>query len=229
LLLKIEAGSRQIDLDQTWQNYKSNLAELYSICGIRDTQTVSIDSLNLNINESSSGSNFLTQFILDSLSASSQQEVFETKYYPKVDIFFNAGLNAVELNDIQRKFGFSAGLNFSLPILDGNQSDITRQQTYLSEQIISQNKKYLESSISLKRLDSENRIKSLKKNIDQLKNQIDDYKKLLNISKSQLQQGNLTMLDYLTLIKNYMDLQKSSITTEINYQLEISNYNYWNW
>ena len=40
LLLKIEIKSRQIELEQTWQNYESSLMQLYSVCGIRDTQTV---------------------------------------------------------------------------------------------------------------------------------------------------------------------------------------------
>jgi outer membrane protein TolC len=229
LLLKIELKTRKIDLEQTWQNYKSGLAELYSTCGIRDTQTVRIDSVNLNMTKVHSQSNFLTQYYLDSLNAASQQKVFETKYQPQVDLFFNAGLNAVELNDVQRKFGISAGINFSLPILDGNQKDITRQQTSIAEQTLFDYKNYLAENIVIKRRDSENRIKSLKKNLNDLNKQINDYKELLKISGNQLQQGNLSMIEYLTLLKNYIDLQKNKISTEINYQMEISNYNYWNW
>ena len=229
LLLKIELNTRKIDLEQTWQNYKSGLAELYSICGIRDTQTVKIDSVYLNIVKTQGTSYFLTQYYLDSLSAASQQKVFETKYQPQVDLFFNAGLNAVELNDIQRKFGISAGINFSLPILDGNQKDITRQQTSIAERTLFDYKNYLAENIIIKRRDSESRIKSLKNNLNDLNKQINDYKELLNISENQLQQGNLSMIEYLTLLKNYIDLQKNKVSTEINYQMEISNYNYWNW
>jgi outer membrane protein TolC len=229
LLLKIEVKSQQIDLEQTWQNYKSSLSQLYSLCGVKDTQTVIIDSVSLNISVPATGSEFLSQYYLDSLDAASQQKIFEAKYSPQVSLFFNAGLNAVEINDIQRKFGLSAGVNFSMPILDGNQKDITRQQSYLSEQTLLQYKDYLAGNISAKRTDSGNRIKSLKKNLDDLKSQVDDYKKLLNISERQLQQGNLSMIDYLVLLKNYIDIRKNNITAEINYQLEISNYIYWNW
>ncbi len=229
LQLKIEIKTQSIEKDQTWQNYKSGLSQLYSLCGIKDTQAVMIDTAALNMNEVKSSSNFLTQFHLDSLNAAAQQNVFETKYKPQVSLFFNAGLNAVELNDIQRKFGISAGINFSLPLLDGNQKDITRQQTYLSEQTLSDYKNYLAGNILVRRKDSEYRITSLKKNLNDLKEQLIDYKKLLDLSDSQLQQGNLSMIEYLTLIRNYIDLQKNEITTEINYQLEISNYNYWNW
>jgi outer membrane protein TolC len=229
LLLKIELKTRIIDIEQTWQNYKSGLGELYSICGMRDTQTVKIDPVNLNMAKAHSHSNFLTQYYLDSLNAASQQKVFETKYQPQVDLFFNAGLNAVELNDIQRKFGVSAGINFSLPILDGNQKDITRQQTSIAEQTLFDYKNYAAENIIIKRRNSESRIKSLKKNLNDLNKQINDYKELLKISEKQLQQGNLSMIEYLTLLKNYIDLQKNKVSTEINYQMEISDYNYWNW
>ncbi len=229
LLLKIELKTQQINLQQTWQNYKSGLAQLYSVCGIRDTQTVSIDSVNLSLTKTPASSNFLTQYYLDSLNTASQQKVFETKYLPQVNLFFNAGLNAVELNDIQRKFGMSAGINFSLPILDGNQRSITRQQTDIAEQSLTHYKKFLSKNIYVERKDAENWISSLKRNLSELQEQIKDYKKLLGLSENELQQGNLSMINYLTLIKNYIDLKKNDITTEINYQIEISNYNYWNW
>lgn len=229
LQLKIEMKTQAIDMDQTWQNYKSGLAQLYSLCGIIDTQTVMIDTANLSLVKTDEYSNFLTQYRLDSLNAAAQQNVFETKYLPQVNIFFNAGLNAVELNGIDRKFGMSAGINFALPILDGNQRSITRQQTQLSEETLSDYKNYLVKNISVQRMDSENRIASLKKNLGDLNTQLVDYKKLITLSESQLQQGNLSMIEYLTILRNYIDMQKNKITTEINYQLEISNYNYWNW
>ncbi len=229
LQLKIEIKTQSIEMDQTWQNYKSGLAQLYSLCGIKDTQTVMIDTANLVLVKPEGYSNFLTQYRLDSLNAAAQQNVFETKYLPQVNLFFNAGLNAVELNGIDRKFGMSAGINFSLPILDGNQRSITRQQTQLSEETLSDYKNYLAGNILSQRNDAENRIESLKKNISDLKEQLVDYKKLIDLSQSQLQSGTLSMLEYLTLLRNYIDMQKNKITTEINYQLEISNYNYWNW
>lgn len=229
LLLKIELKTQQIELDQTWQNYKSSLSQLYSFCGIIDTQIVMLDTVSLSIPGFVSGSKFLTQYYLDSLETENQQKLFEAKYSPQVNLFFNTGLNAVELSGIQRKFGLSAGVNFSLPILDGSQKDITRQQSYLSEQTIAQYKNFSAGNITAKRADSESRIKSLKKNLNDLNNQINDYKTLLDISKKQLQQGNLTMIEYLTLIKNYIELRKNNISAEINYQLEISNYIYWNW
>ena len=229
LFLKVEVKSQQINLDQTWQNYKNGLFLLYSMCGIRDTQTIVIDTVDLNLSSPLLSSKFLTQFYLDSLNTAAQQEVFETKYLPQIKLFFNTGLNAVEINEIQRRFGLSAGINLSMPILDGGQKDITRQQSLIAQKITADFKGYADKNIFIQRRDAENRIKSLKKSIDDFKNQVEDYKKLLSLSLEQLEKGNLSMVEYLTELRNYIDLQKNYISTEINYQLEISNYNYWNW
>ncbi len=229
LLLKVETKSEKISLNQTWQSYKNGLFQLYSICGIRDTETVMIDSVNLDLTMKSDTSGFLKQYYLDSLSSSAQQNVFETKYLPQIKLFFNTGLNAVEIDNIQRRFGLSAGISLSVPILDGGQRDITRQQNLIAEKITSDFKSYASKNIYMQRRDAENRINSLKENLEDFRNQVEDYKKLLNISLNQLAKGNLSMIEYLTELRNYIDLQKNYISTEINYQLEISNYNYWNW
>ncbi len=229
LLLKVETKSQQINLNQTWQNYKNGLFQLYSICGIKDTGTIMIDSVNLTLTAPPDSSKFLRQFYLDSLNTIAQQSVFETKYLPQIKLFFNTGLSAVEIDNIQRRFGLSAGISFSLPILDGDQRDITRQQSLIAEKITDDYKNYAAKNIFTQRRDAENRIKSLRNNLDDFKNQTEDYKKLLNISLEQLEKGNMSMIEYLTELRNYIDLQKNYISTEINYQLEISNYNYWNW
>jgi outer membrane protein TolC len=229
LLLKVEMKTDIINTDQAWQNYKSSLAQLYSLCGIVDTQTVTIDSIGLEYQSFAGRSKFLNQYRLDSLTAESQQKVFETKYDPQIQLFVNAGLNAVELNDLQRKFGMSAGVNFSLPILDGGQKGITEQQTLIAEKSLADYKNYSQKNITIQRQDAGERISSLKKNLADYKAQIDDYNNLLNLSEKQLQQGSMTMIDYLSLLRNYIDMKKNYISTVIDYQLEINNYNYWNW
>ena len=107
--------------------------------------------------------------------------------------------------------------------------DITRQQSLIAEKITWDFKDYAAKNIFIQRRDAENRIKSLRKNLDDFKTQVEDYQKLLDISLEQLDKGNLSMIEYLTELRNYIDLQKDYISTQINYQLEISNYNYWNW
>ena len=229
LLLKIESKNQLTQLDEIWRNYRNGLTQLNSICGIKDTSATNLENVNLNISKPAVQSNFVTKFSIDSLVLANQQQLFETKYQPQVNVFFNTGLNAVELNNIQRKFGLSAGINFSLPVFDGNQRDITRQQTDIFGKTNRQNKDYFEKNLFLQRQNGLEKIKSLKYSLDNLQSQLEDYKQVISLAKKQIEQGSLSMIEYLTLLKNYIDLQKNNISTEINYQLEINNYNYWNW
>ncbi len=203
--------------------------QLYALCGIEDTVVVEIDSVVLTMNEKLVNSNFIQKYRLDSLMTNSQQRLFEVKYQPQVSLFVNTGVNAVELSNIQRKFGMSAGLSFSLPLYDGRQKNLTRQQSQVNQNTISEYRRYAQQNITMQRNDLVSRIHVLQQNVRALTAQISDYQKLVQLSEKQLQQGNVSMIDHLTLLQNFVDIRKNKIETEINCQLEINNYNYWNW
>jgi outer membrane protein TolC len=229
LLLKIELKNQSIGLSDARQNYRSNLYQLYAVCGISDTAVVVIDSVALKMVKLMPESNFVQKYTLDSLVTVNQQQQFEVKYLPQVSVFFNTGLNAVELNNIGRKFGMSAGFSLSVPLYDGRQKSLTRQQSLVNQHTISEYRRFSEQNIAMQRNDLISRIRALQQNIEALTEQIADYEKLLQLSNRQLQQGNVSMIDHLTLIRNFVEIRKNKIETEINYQLEINNYNYWNW
>ena len=114
LLLTIEIKSQMIEMDQTWQNYRTGLLQLYSLCGLRDTQTVILDTVELKRTAIKPGSDFLTQYDLDSLSAASQQRAFETKYLPQVKHIFQCRIEcggikrySAEIR-VERRFEFVA-------------------------------------------------------------------------------------------------------------------------
>jgi outer membrane protein TolC len=227
LLLKIELQTQQIALGENLQQYKSDLLQLNSICGIKDTQTVFIDSVQVKMISTNKSFDFLEKFSLDSLAVINQQNLFETKYQPQVKIFFNTGLNAVELDGIQRKFGLSAGVDFQLPILDGGQKDLTRQQNLISISSISGYKNYTSANIDNQIKNSITNINLIKNNLNKINDQLNDYNQLIKISDKQLNSGDISMIDYLSILRNFIDLRKNKIEKEIALQTEINNYNYW--
>lgn len=208
LLLKIEIKNQEINKEQTWLNFRSGLSQLNSLCGIRDTSSIIPYNLNLSYNGVISNSGYLKKYDIDSSLINSQQELFETKYNPQVNLFFNTGLNAIEINNMQRKFGISAGVNFSFPLYDGNQKTITSQQNEISINSIRQNKKYFTNNLFIQLHNSIEKINSLKEISNNLRSQIDDYKKIISLSENQLMQGSLSMIEYLTLQKNYTEMKK---------------------
>jgi outer membrane protein TolC len=229
LLLKIELQSQVIAFNDTRQQYRSSLYQLYALCGIEDTTVVELVDAGLTRREASPQSRFIRRYELDSLAAVNQQEIFEIKYWPQAKLFANTGLNAVELNNIEHKFGMSAGLSITVPILDGGQKSLTRQQNEIAQNTIRAYRQYASSNVEMQNKNLQAHIQSLEQNIEALKDQISDYGKLLDISGQQLRQGNISMIDYLTLLRNFIDLRKEKIDMTISYQEEINNYNYWSW
>ncbi len=229
LLLSVEIENQKIAANDYLSQFRSSLSELNILCGIKDSSVVDLEPITLKLQNEKLSSNLFKKFELDSLAIENQQEIFESKYQPQISLFFNTGLNAVELNNIQRKFGFSAGVNFSLPIFDGNQRSITQQQTKISIETINYYKSNFQIILDNQRSNSLKKIESLKTNLDNLSTQIENYNTIIKFSERELRQGQLSMIEYLTILKNFSDFKKNKITAEINYQLEINNFNYWNY
>jgi hypothetical protein len=229
LLLKIELKNQEIALNDARQQYRSSLLQLNALCGIQDTTVVEIDSVTLGMDALLPQSRFVEKYLLDSLTTINQQKLFETKYLPQVNLFFNTGLNAVELQNIQRKFGLSAGLALSLPLFDGRQKHLTRQQNLILLKTIGEYRQFSQQNLAMQRKDLAARAEALRKTIAALAEQVNDYQELIRLSENQLRQGNLSMLDHLILLRNFADIRRDKIDVEIKYQLEINNYNYWNW
>jgi outer membrane protein TolC len=228
LLLSIEKENMNMTSNEYYSDFKTNLFQLNTLCGIKDSIVTAIDPIKLKINEQTNQKELLKKFELYSLALLSQQEIFELKYLPQVSFFFNTGLNAVELNNIQRKFGLSTGINFSLPIFDGNQSSLTRQQNKIEIENIKNVKNNYETILFNQKLNTVNNLKTLRNNINNIKKQLESYQTIIKISENDLHNGQLSIIEYITILKNYTELQKNKTISEINYQTEVNNYNYWN-
>jgi outer membrane protein TolC len=229
LLFNIEVDNQAITVNNTYSQFLVNMSRLLALCGLEDTTIKKIDSVSLKVNEPLGESAFNKKYRIDSLAVINQQIVFETKYQPQVSLFFNTGLNAVELTGIEKRFGLSAGFNFSLPIYDGNQKSITKQQNELQLRSISFEKEYFFIQLKSQQKQSLGRIQVLKNNLENLQRQVKSYIQVISISEKELQNGSLSIRDYLTTLRNFIDLKKNFIMMQNEYQLEINNYNYWNW
>jgi outer membrane protein TolC len=229
LLLKVEYENQKLAALQAYNSLKGNIYRLNILAGIQDTSIVNLTSITLSKLELLGPSKFFNQYETDSLLILNQQNVFETKYYPQFSLFFNAGLNAVDFNDIQRKFGISAGFNFSLPLYDGSQKSITRQQSQINLNTVVSNKSTQQILLKNKINESSSQLDYYVSSIQSLASQINDYKKIMLLFNSELMHGQLSMVDYITTIKNYLDLKKNEISSSAAYQQAVNQFNYWNW
>lgn len=227
--LQIEAENLRLNSKLILGSYFNELVQLNKLTGISDTSFKALEPTDLNFTERKSVSNFILQYRLDSLKVIASQASFETKYNPALSAIFNTGLNAVQLTDIQRKFGLSAGLNFSWVLFDGDQKSLNRQKSDISLSTVDYNRTNFTIirenalSISLKQIELNRSI------LSGITTQIISYQKLMKAFHQQLSSGQLSVIDYLTSLKNFFELRKAEVSAQINLQSSINEYTYWNW
>ena len=65
--------------------------------------------------------------------------------------------------------------------------------------------------------------------IESTSEQLNDYDKIIILSRGELSRGQVSMVDYITIIKNYLNLKKNLISSNSGYWQAINQFNYWNW
>jgi outer membrane protein TolC len=230
LFFTIEKENQQLALRDFQIAYRQGLAALNLLCGKVDTAYTELQQPAIFLKTDTVGlSNFLKSYQLDSLLAASNQEISELKYRPQVSAFANYGLNAIMLKDIYKKFGFSAGVNFSLTIFDGHQRSLTRQQTQLSQMTSQVQREYQARQVGQQRLAAMQQIELLDAKIAAVQRQLSDYETLLKFYRERIAQGELSVNDYMNTIKSFAAVQADFTSLKTSRLLLVNDYNYWNW
>ncbi|MCX8143004.1 MAG: hypothetical protein N3F62_01970 [Bacteroidia bacterium] len=229
ILLEIESQNylSQINLYKSY--YKRDLLDLNILCGINDTSGVEIENPQLSLNTFSGESNFLQKYKLDSLSLVAQQKVFEIKYKPQINFFANTGLNAVYAPTIPQRLGMSAGINFTYNLYDGKQKRTNETKTKILNTTISYYKEFFITQNNVRKAKVLSELKSITERISILQKQLQEYDELLNVYKKEILSGQMSIINYINIIKNLISLQKDYAVLITQRFYLINTFNYWNW
>jgi hypothetical protein len=203
--------------------------DLNILCGIADTTIVEIEPLTISLNPSPANSNFLEKYRLDSLNLLAQQKAFELKYKPQLNFLANAGLNAVYAPTILNRFGLSAGLSFLFNFYDGNQKAITRNKTQYLGKSVSFYKNNFITLNAVRKSKILTELQSFTNRISIVEQQLKDYEQVLNSYKKEILLGQLSIINYTTVLKNMTTIQRDLALLYSQQQILINAYNYWNW
>lgn len=228
-LLNIEYENN-LGLLTTYQaDYHRDLMDLKILSGIKDTSTVILDSLALNIRGNNQVSSYTDKYRLDSLNLVSTQQAFETKYRPQLNAFANTGLNAVYAPTIPNRFGLNAGLSLTWSLLDGQQKQITRRKTNALLQSVSFYKDNFQTQNSVRKSKILSELQSYDIRVKNAQQQLNEYESLINSYRKQIIQAQLSIIDFVNVLKNRSAVQRDLLLLQSNRLLLINAYNYWNW
>jgi len=229
LLLQIEKQNLEISNKAFEDDYKSNLFDLNLLCGIKDSSRVDIQETDFQMRpEISSQSMFLTSYKLDSLGIMADQSISELKYKPQLNLFANAGLNAVYIPTLNR-LGFSAGLTFIWNLYDGNQRKLEREKSNVNINTIQFEKDHFISQVEINKNKIKSQINSLNERTVLIENQLKQYEKLYDAYQNELKQGLISVMDFKNLMKDITTKKQDYLLLKMEKQLLVNSYNYWNY
>ena len=229
MLMQIEYENYNLNYETSLSDFKNNLYDLNLLCGKNDTTTVELQEIEPQLkNASTNSSEFLNSFRLDSLNINELQAINDLKYKPQVNLFANAGLNAVYLPTFNR-FGISTGLSFSWNIFDGNQQKIQKQKTNINLLTLDYERQNFIKQQEINKNSIRNQIVSLDKRILLTDSQLNKYDQLLKVYHIQLAQGDISVIDFKNIVKDIAAKKQDRLMLEMEKQALIISFNYWNY
>jgi len=229
LLLKIEKQNLELEYKSFKDDYKGNIYDLNLLCGIQDSTLIEIQEEELQMMpEIKTNSKYLTSYKLDSLGIMADQSISELKYKPQLNLFANAGLNAVYLPAFNR-LGVSAGLTFSWNLYDGNQRKLEKEKSVVNINSLEFKKNHFITQQQINKGKIKNQLKSLNERTILIENQLKQYDKLYSAYQNELNQGLISVMDFKNLLKDITAKKQNFLLLKMEKQLLVNSYNYWNY
>jgi len=228
-LVNIEHQNFLLQFTTYRATYKRDLMDLNIFCGINDTSLITLKNIDLKPNASIQSSLFAEKYRLDSLNLIASKNIFELKYKPQLNAVANTGLNAVYAPTIPNRFGINAGFSFTYNFFDGRQKYINRNKIDVLLKSISF---YRNNFISLNTVRKTKILNELQSYVDRIaitQQQLKDYEALLSLYKKEIITGQLSIINYVTTLKNMATMQRDYTLLGTQQQLLINAYNFWNW
>jgi len=229
LLIDIEIQNQATELSTLQAIYYRNIYALNELCGITGNGDVKLSDPQISLIVDTKQSQFLEKFRLDSLQEVYNLQAANLKYKPQFILYGNTGLQAIELAGIQRKFGVGMGIKMAIPIYDGHQKDYTKQQSDINLRVINNYRQNFIVQKSNRQQAILSELTLIEQKINIIRSKLDNYKKLIELYKNELQTGELQIINFMNIIKSYTIAQHDLTITETNKMLIINNNNYYNW
>lgn len=213
------------------QDYHTHLMDLNLLCGIDDVTDVALSDLNLPVRLRSDRepSLFTEQYRLDSLNTAASLRSFNLQYKPKLNLFVNSGLQVGDFSLWYRRFGLSAGVAFSWTIFDGRQKRLKERQAGWQQNTIRNYRENAEYRRNMRIRQCLSELSRYDERERALDNQLAKYESVLSDYSREMDAEQVSVLDYITVLRSKIQTEKERLRLRTNRQLVIAAYNYWNW
>lgn len=149
------------------------------------------------------------------------------QYRPKLNWFADAGLLSTNPSTLYQHLGYSAGINFSIPLYDGKQRKLQYQKLDITEDTRSNYERFFKKQYSQQVAQLNKDLTATEEMQEQLKLQLKTSEQLMSMVKTLLNSGNISITDFINATKNYNSINRTLNQTQIKVLQIINELNYW--
>ncbi len=224
----VELQSQELDMNDLELKYKKELSGLRLLCGIKDTSSFQLSMPEINYPlEKNDHSPFFLHFMIDSLSIQNEKTIIDRNYKPLVNWLTDAGLVNNDPVVIYKNFGISIGMSLTFPVYDGNQRKLNYQKLKMSEETRKGYSDFFRQQYDQQLQQLNEQLHRTIDIIPKLKHQLEMAEVIVRQDKDLLNNGSITITDYVLALKNLMIFRKNLNQYQIDALRIISEINYW--
>lgn len=230
LTFLVTLQQQQLTRSQLLVQYKNDYASLNYIAGIIDTTTETLSEPKIHViqNYQPYESPFFLNYKIDSLKIENDRLIAKVQYRPKVNLFADAGYQSSLILTPYKNFGYSFGINLTVPIYDGHQKQLQFSKLDIQQRTLQKKQEFFDSQYrqQLQQLDQQlNNIESLNTNISK---QIEYLETLIKVDGKLLETGDIRITDFILALNNYITAKNLVVQNQIARYQVIQQINYWN-
>ncbi|GAB4038528.1 TolC family protein [Spirosoma gilvum] len=230
LAFRVDWQQSEVNYEGAKVQFLQDILALNTLCNIPETGLVRLEKpdLALQARFTLDDNPYLLRYRYDSVIVERNRRMVDIFYRPSLDLVANAGTNAISADLITRRFGYSIGLNFTMPIYNGNQRKLQYQKFDVSQIIIRNYRaQYLNRfNLQLRTVNEQLRVNQNLITITEQQNT--DVENLLTISQARLYRGDISAIDYLLIVQRYLNSKLTLNQLIIQRQRFINTFNYRN-
>ncbi|MGN6602061.1 MAG: TolC family protein [Ginsengibacter sp.] len=221
---------QQLARNQLQVQYKMDYDSLNYLAGIVDTSTATLDAPDLRVipNLNAKESPFFLSYNLDSLRIENERSLAEVQYRPKVNLFADAGYQSAFQVTPYKNFGYSFGINLTVPIFDGGQKQLAFKKLDLRKNTLQRKRDFFTNQYEQQLQQLQQQLNELKGLSTSINKQINYLETLIKVNGKLLETGDIRIADYVLALNNYITAKNLVVQNQIAQYQVIQQLNYWN-
>jgi len=230
LTFLVTLQQQDLQLRQLRILYRTDYAALNYMCGIFDTAAAALPAPDIALQQlpDATASIFFLRYRTDSMALQNNLSILNYAYRPKLSTFGNAGFSSSFLYQAYKNFGFSVGVDLTVPIYDGHQRRLQQQKIRLLQYSNDNYKDFFRMQYDQQIAMLRQQLTSTEALINDINEQIKYSQGLIDVNGKLMEKGDAKISDFIIAINNYLASKNLLAQNNISRMQIINQLNYWN-